>query len=95
MADHVNKNSITVAATTTSAANAYGVNGEGNGVWVYNSGSVAVHVKSGASTVAAATTDNVIPAGQARTFQRDPNDTHLAIRTASSTATVYFHGTTI
>lgn len=95
MVDHVNKNSITVAATETSAANAYGVNGEGNGVWVYNAGNVAVHVKSGGSTVAATTTDNVIPAGQARTLRRDPNDTHLAIRTASGTATVYFHGTTI
>lgn len=95
MTDHVNKPSVTVSASTTSAANAYGVNGAGNGVWIYNSGSVAVHVKSGGSSVEATTADNVIPAGQARTLQRDPNDTHLAIRTASSTATVYFHGTTI
>lgn len=92
MTDHVNRNSITVSATATSATNAYGSNG--NAVWVYNSGEVAVHVKSGASTVAATTSDNVIPAGQARTLIRDPNDTHLAIRTASSTATVYFHSTT-
>ena len=94
MVDHVNSPSVTVSATTSSSANAYGKDQNGSAVWVYNASAVAVHVKSGDSTVAATTSDNVIPAGQARTLKRNPNDTHLAVRTASSTGTVYFHSTT-
>ena len=92
MTDHVNAKSTTVSATATSAASPY--LGKGNAVWIYNSGTVAIHVASGSSTVTATTADNVIPPGRDRTLIRDGTDTHLAIRTASSTATVYFHSTT-
>lgn len=95
MVDHVNTPAVTVSASTASSANAYGASAGGNGVWIYNSGSHAVHVKSGASGVAATTSDNVIPAGEARTLKKNPSDTHLAIRTASGTVTVYFHGTAL
>jgi hypothetical protein len=96
MVDHINRKAATVAADTTSARTAYDVEaGACNAVWVHNSGSVALHVKSGDSTVDATTDDNVIPPASSRTLMRDPQDTHLAMRTASSTATAWFHSTSI
>lgn len=86
---HVNSPTASISGTTSSARTAYPV-GTGSRVSVYNSGSVAVFVKSGDVTVAATTTNMFVPAGQALTFERNPNDTYLATITASSTATVYF-----
>lgn len=86
---NVNSPSASISGSTSSARTAYPT-GAGSRVTVYNSGSVAVFVKSGDVTVTAAATNQFVPAGQMRVFERNPNDTHLAAITASSTATVYF-----
>lgn len=90
MVSHVNAPSASISATTSSARSAYPA-GDSDGVCVYNAGSVPIFIKSGDSSVAAATSDNFVPAGQFRVLARNPRDTHLAAITASSTATVYFN----
>jgi hypothetical protein len=88
---HVNTPSASISGTTSSARTAYPVTPSTGGVRIYNSGAVAVFVKSGDSSVAAATTDQFVGPGQTVLFARNPRDTHLAAITASSTATVYFN----
>lgn len=88
MPSHANQASASISATTTSARTAYPV--LGNGVAVYNSGSVVVFVASGDSTVTATTSGQFVAPGETVEFKHNPADTHLAAITASSTATVYF-----
>lgn len=90
MVSHVNAPSASISATTSTARTAYPA-GNSGGVCVYNTGSVPVFVKSGSSTVEATTGGNFVPAGEFRIFERNPNDTHLAAITVSSTSTVYFN----
>ena len=90
---HINSKSASISGSTTTARAAYPAPNNNNGVRVYNAGSVGVFLKSGGSTVEATTSDNFLGAGETEIFERDPNDTHLAAITASSTATVYFSST--
>lgn len=89
MPAHVNRTSASISGTVSSARAAY-PQSDDNGVLVYNSGIVPVFVNSGDVTVTAATTNQFVPAGATRYFERKPTDTYLAAITASSTATVYF-----
>jgi hypothetical protein len=82
---------LTFSATTTTGTQTFAaatINGQPKRLVVSNSGTVAVHVKQGNSTVTAATTDKVVLAGQSRAFLFSAGDS-VAIRTASGTATVY------
>lgn len=90
MVAHVNSPSATIAGTASSARTAYPAGCTQNGVYVYNSGTIPIYVKSGDATVVAAAGDGIVPAASARLFQRNVKDTHLAAITTSSTATVYF-----
>jgi hypothetical protein len=80
---------VTISASATSGVGQ--LNGSGQAVEIQNAGGTAVFVKLGnAATVAAAATDYPILAGQSKVLSRDPmNQTHLAVVTASGTATVY------
>jgi len=90
MVAHVNTKSASISVSTSSARTAYPA-GNRNGVTVYNAGAVPVFVKSGSSSVVATTTDQFVPAGYFRTFEKNPTDTHLAAIAASDTSTVYFN----
>jgi len=90
MASHINTPSASISATTSSARAAYPLNNGMGVVRVYNSGTVAVFLKSGASDVAATTSGQFLGAGETYSFTRNPKDTHLAAITASGSATVYF-----
>lgn len=96
MTVHINSKAATISATTSSARTALTVADQGReGLYIYNSGTVPVLVRSGDSSVAAAAGDNVIPAGGSRLLMKNTTDTHLAAITASGSATVYFHGASV
>lgn len=93
MTTPINLKSDSIGATTSTGNKAYPNIGGAPGriaAYLYNAGSVPVFVKSGSSTVQATTTDTFIPPGQTRLLLKDPNDTHIAAITASSTATLYY-----
>lgn len=84
---HVNAIMSTRSCSTSSASVAY--NGTGPCLAIENTGSVGVFIKSGSSTVTAATTDNYLAPGKGYIFTKGNSETHLACITASSTATIY------
>lgn len=85
---------VALAATTSSAATAFGSTNIGNTLYLYNSGSNTVYVAIGASTVAA-----VVPttAWQTAAFPVPPglqvvisrgDQTHIAVITGTGTSTL-------
>lgn len=79
---------LTLSGTTTSSNAAFV--GIGVSVEIQNSGAVTIFIKLGASTVTATSADYPLLAGQSKMLSRDPaTQTHIAVITASGTATVY------
>lgn len=83
-----------ITCTTTSSNVAFG-NPNILNVRIYNSGSAAVFVVTGDSTVSAtfptssAVAGSVIAPGAIESFQKSPGHTHIACDAASSSNTVY------
>lgn len=77
---------VAVSASTSSARTA--LENISPFVWVVNDGTVVVFVSFGDSSITAAATDMPIPAGQGLLLRRK-GGTHIAVLTASGTATVY------
>lgn len=76
---------ITAAVTSANVA----VNCSSGMLLISNTGTVAVYVNAGSSTVAATTTTNIcIPAGQTFCLRVQPTFTHVAAISESSTAKV-------
>lgn len=82
--------SKSLAVTNATGNVALAGTGGGSDVVIWNSGSVAVFIKFGNATVAAAITDHPIAPGAIYTYRRDHDQTHVAGITASGTATAYF-----
>ena len=90
MPTEINIPSASISASTSSARAAFPAGHSKNAVYIHNTGSVPIFVKSGDSTVTATTSDSFVVGGTARLFYCNPLHTHIAAITASSTATVYF-----
>jgi sugar (pentulose or hexulose) kinase len=84
------KASVSASATTSSGSTAVALPAAGINISALNEGTVPVSFKFGTSTVTAATTDTPVEPGISRGFTRKPTDTHVAVITASGTATVIF-----
>lgn len=80
---------VTISATTTSAATALVSSGRTQ-VLVYNAGSSTVFLEFGTSAVAAVVASGLpVPSGAILVLSVDPTVTHVAAITGSGTATVY------
>ncbi|WP_421696945.1 hypothetical protein [Ancylobacter sp.] len=84
------KTTVSASATTTSGSTAVALPTAGINISCLNQGSVVAYFKFGTSTVTAATTDTPLDIGVSRGFTRKTTDTHVAVITASGTATVTF-----
>jgi len=81
---------VTLSGTTTSSNAAISAGLSNSIVAVRNSGAVTVFVKFGNdNTVAATTSDTAISAGETVYLAKGQEQDYVAVRTASSTATVY------
>lgn len=94
MTQHINDKTLQLTGNGTTHVEAtYPVTTDWNkdGVSIYNSSTtVVLFVKSGASTVVADTTCNIVPPNTAKRFKRLPTDTTLSIvYQAASTSIVY------
>jgi hypothetical protein len=82
---------VTASVTATTIAFAMASNAGAPHFLIVNSHSAAVHFKVGeTSTVSASSTDTPVRATSEMFFRRNPDrDTHISIRTASTTGTVW------
>lgn len=78
---------ISVSASTTSARTA--LSGFTGYYWVVNIGAVLTYVRFGDSSVVATAADTPIPPNTGLLLGGDPQSTHVAALTASSTAVAY------
>jgi len=74
---HVNTPELPISVTTTTQAVAYLQ--QGKDMWLKNLGTSHCYVKSGDSTVTATTSDTCILAGAVIPYQKQNNDTHIAV----------------
>lgn len=79
----------TVTLAVGAASSNVQLGGAGASLEVQNAGSTTVFVKLGGPTVAAATSDYPVLAGQSKMIGRDTGSTYLAAIAPSGTATVY------
>ena len=80
-------NTATLSGTTTSSSGT--VPKETNSMRIVNTGAVAIFVKTGNGSATATTNDIPLAAGADVLLYKDPTHDTVAVRTASSTATVY------
>lgn len=89
MALNIDTPSATISASTTSARAAYPVPNT-QFVRVLNDGAGIAFVASGDSTVTATTSNMFIHGNKSTIFEKNVNDTHMAVILATGTGNVYF-----